>query len=131
MSAASFAREIDAELELAYREIGAQIGKIGVEAAAEIVNRTPVLSGKARRNWITTVGGKSGATTEATDPTGAAAIADARSALDGYGADGKFPTITVQNNLPYIDRLENGYSKQAPAGMVAVTMAGLQARYGG
>ena len=62
---------------------------------------------------------------------GLAAIADARSALDGYGADGKFPTITVQNNLPYIDRLENGYSKQAPAGMVSVTLAGLQARYGG
>lgn len=130
MSAADFARQIDAELEVAYREIGEQIGKIGIEAATEIVNRTPVLSGKARRNWMTTVGGKTGATTEATDPTGGAAIGDARTAVANYGADGKFPPITVQNNLPYIGKLENGYSKQAPSGMVAVTLAGLQARYG-
>jgi hypothetical protein len=31
-------------------------------------------------------------------------------------------TIYLTNNLPYIRRLEEGYSQQAPAGMVALTV---------
>lgn len=130
MSAASFASQIDAELDLALREIGEQIGQIGVEAASEIVNRTPVLSGEARGEWQTTVGGKASGKTGRLDPSGSAAVADARGAVANYGADGKFPAITIQNNADHIGKLENGYSNQAPNGMVAVTLAGLQARYG-
>jgi len=37
------------------------------------------------------------------------------------GAAGKIHYI--QNSVPYIERLEDGYSKQAPAGMVSVTRA--------
>lgn len=29
--------------------------------------------------------------------------------------------LSITNNLPYINRLENGYSKQAPSGMVKIT----------
>lgn len=32
-------------------------------------------------------------------------------------------TIWISNNLPYIGELENGHSQQAPAGMVAVSIA--------
>ena len=31
-------------------------------------------------------------------------------------------SATIYNNLPYMERLENGWSKQAPAGMVRVTL---------
>jgi len=31
--------------------------------------------------------------------------------------------ITIYNNLEYIEALENGHSQQAPAGMVAVSLA--------
>lgn len=31
--------------------------------------------------------------------------------------------IFLTNNLPYIERLERGWSKQAPTGMVALTVA--------
>jgi hypothetical protein len=30
---------------------------------------------------------------------------------------------TIYNNLPYIERLENGWSQQAPAGFVRVTLS--------
>lgn len=32
-------------------------------------------------------------------------------------------SATISNNLPYIERLENGWSQQAPAGMVRVTLS--------
>lgn len=30
---------------------------------------------------------------------------------------GDFPTVYIQNNLPYCQRLEHGHSKQAPTGV--------------
>jgi len=35
--------------------------------------------------------------------------------------------IYLTNNLPYAQRLEEGYSQQAPAGMVALTIQEFQA----
>ena len=32
---------------------------------------------------------------------------------------GDYPTIYLQNNLPYVVRIENGWSKQAPFGVYA------------
>lgn len=32
---------------------------------------------------------------------------------------GDYPTIYLQNNLPYVVRIENGWSKQAPSGVYA------------
>ena len=31
------------------------------------------------------------------------------------------PRINIYNNLPYIERLENGWSNQAPTGMIALS----------
>jgi hypothetical protein len=36
----------------------------------------------------------------------------------------------IQNNLPYAERLENGWSKQAPHGMVKITLYELAEKYG-
>lgn len=33
---------------------------------------------------------------------------------------------TIANNVEYIQALENGHSQQAPTGMVAVTLAGIE-----
>ena len=38
-----------------------------------------------------------------------------------------FGKITLYNNLPYIEALEDGHSTQAAQGMVAVTLANLRA----
>lgn len=38
-----------------------------------------------------------------------------------------FPVVFINNSLPYGERLENGYSKQAPAGMVGLTLAEVEA----
>ncbi|NBT33816.1 MAG: hypothetical protein EBT13_18445 [Rhodobacteraceae bacterium] len=41
------------------------------------------------------------------------------------------PIIYIQNNLPYANRLENGWSGQAPQGMVALTVAEVSAAFDG
>jgi hypothetical protein len=99
---------------------------------AKILYRTPVDSGRARQNWIVTLNGGS----LAYNPNaakGGMVFADGRKMI--YNAKGD-DTIIIQNNAPYIGKLEyggygpnspsgktvNGFSKQAPHGMVGVTM---------
>jgi len=96
--------------------------KIALEMFRRVILRTPVDTGRARGNWQSTVGAPAFGTLEETDKSGRAAIARATTACLAWktvsGA-----SILLTNNLPYIERLEHGHSKQAPAGMVAVTVA--------
>jgi hypothetical protein len=84
-----------------------------------IIDKTPVDKGGARANWQTSTGSPATGTIDTTDRTGAATLAKARAVLASANAG---DTIYMANNLPYIRRLEEGYSQQAPAGMVALTV---------
>lgn len=76
------------------------------------------VGGRFRGNWMLSVSFPSKATTEAI--RGVSETIDAGSAaLDGFESG---PSIFIMNNLPYALRLENGWSSQAPLGMVAVTV---------
>lgn len=79
-----------------------------------IVLKTPVDTGRARGNWqIGSMTPPRGVNDRTTDPT-----AQESSALDNYVGQ---PFYFV-NNLPYIQKLENGSSMQAPTGMVRTTL---------
>jgi hypothetical protein len=102
-----------------------------VLAAQGIVLRTPVDTGRARANWVLGVGSVNVATTAVTDKDGALTLSKIAAGLPRSSAG---QIIYVTNTLPYIQRLEDGWSKQAPAGMVKSTLAGLPAaieRYAG
>ena len=79
------------------------------------------VGGRFRGNWQTSVAEPITTTIDRIDPSGAAATADVMTSMGGAGA------ITyMTNNLPYAERLEyEGWSKQAPAGFVRVSMARL------
>jgi hypothetical protein len=99
---------------------------------ARILYRTPVDSGSARQNWIVTLNAGSLAYNPSA-AKGGMVLADGRKMI--YNAKGD-DTIIIQNNMPYIVKLEyggygpnspsgktvNGFSKQAPRGMVGITM---------
>jgi hypothetical protein len=84
----------------------------------QVIERTPVDTGAARGNWRTAINQAPIGTVERTGSGPALSevnLAAARFTL----AD----TIYLANNLPYIERLESGdWSRQAPQGMVAVTV---------
>jgi hypothetical protein len=95
-----------------------------------IIDKTPVDKGGARANWQTSTGSPATGTIDTTDRTGAATLAKARAVLASANAG---DTIYMANNLPYIRKLEEGgypdgpktvggFSRQAPAGMVALTV---------
>lgn len=69
------------------------------------------VGGRARSNWFMSVGSPNRTVTEETNPSSSkqsknSAISQAKK-ID-------FPTIIISNNLPYIQRLNDGWSTQAP-----------------
>lgn len=96
---------------------------VSLQVLTGVVLKTPVDTGRARANWTVTLGGTSSATTEATDPSGGAAISAGSSEIAQVQTAPLGESVFIQNNLPYIERLEAGASKQSPGGMVAVTVA--------
>ena len=98
---------------------------LALEAVGRIARRTPVDTGRARGNWQTTLGRPAVGTIEVEGSPAAMsalAVSRAKAAVAGY----KSGDIHIVNNLPYIGNLENGSSRQAPSGMVQVTVAELQ-----
>jgi hypothetical protein len=100
--------------------------RIILEAITKIVKRTPVDTGRARANWQLTKSQPSTRVFKKTDPEGDETIAKAMRVLDRMDP---YSTFFISNNLDYIEYLEEGSSKQAPYGMVAVTVEELRARY--
>lgn len=47
-------------------------------------------------------------------------------ARDSWVLSGSAPNYLISNPQPYINKLEHGSSKQAPAGMVRITLAELE-----
>lgn len=89
------------------------------EVGERLVQRTPVDQGEARSNWQASVNSPVAIHTPDLDPTGAGAIADiSRTAKAAKMGD----AVYILNPAPHIKKLEDGHSKQAPAGMVAVTV---------
>lgn len=93
--------------------------KVAMQVLTGVVLKTPVDTGRARGGWQLDIGDYSG-TPERLDPTGAAVFADAARKLGAL----KFgERVVIGNNVHYITYLEEGSSKQAPQGMVAITLA--------
>ena len=98
---------------------------------SSIVRKTPVDTGRARANWNISAGRPDTSVTENTRTT-----PKPKTAMPNPEGD---ESIFISNNLPYIETLEyggypknpkggngktiNGYSKQAPEGMIGVTLA--------
>jgi hypothetical protein len=103
--------------------------KIVLDLESAVVLRTPVDTGRARGNWFPTIGTASNQRDDDLwDPGGQKSIA-AIAAQVGLLTLGDVAWLS--NNLPYINRLEEGWSKQAPSGMVSVELARAQSKYGG
>lgn len=97
--------------------------KITLDAFSEVIRMSPVDTGRFRGNWQTAIGSVPSGTIEATDPSGNMVIAKVSGVVAGMQAG---DVIYMANNLPYARRLEDGWSQQAPAGMVRLTVQRFQ-----
>lgn len=115
-------------------QIGARVAEradVTVRATALAVDQTavmatPVDTGRARSNWIVELNAPRRATVEPYSPgTGGstaganttAALEQGRAVISTYNGL-RDSAIAISNNLPYIGRLNEGSSAQAPAGFV-------------
>ncbi len=97
------------------------VKRIALNATANLIETTPVDTGWARANWVLEIGApfrgtagtreqaESGRIDASAQQSGIAAVAT------GYKLG---PEIFLSNNVPYITRLNEGSSAQAPAAFV-------------
>ena len=120
---AGFANQMKAWERKTERKMDLAVRKIALEMFRRIILKSPVDTGRFRGNWQLAIGSVPEGTLELDDKTGTATIAKGAATALGFNAG---ETIFFANNLPYARRLEEGYSQQAPAGMVALTVQQFQ-----
>jgi hypothetical protein len=85
------------------------------------------VGGRSRSNWQISLGLPGTSSVIGIDSTGVSAEAAGVAAITGAKPYG---TIWIFNNVRYIRRLEEGWSTQASAGMVAISLAEIEAGLG-
>jgi hypothetical protein len=115
----TFKLDVSKFIDKTSKTADAEVRKICLDLLTGIVLKTPVDTGRARANWFTSINSPTAKVTVSTDPSGSSAISNGLSAISKATGN----VLWITNNLPYIYRLEfEGWSKQAPAGMVRVTV---------
>lgn len=92
--------------------------KVSLDVLARLIHRTPVDTGRARGNWQLAVGAIPRGEIR---PLTAELIA--QEAIPRLAVLEAGDTVYISNNVPYIVPLERGSSRQAPNGMVRLTIA--------
>jgi len=110
------------------RFIAREITGLVFEVSAELIEATPLDLGWARANWIPQVTTPYRANlkdVETTSGLASSLASSAESQLFSIAASYRIDQgpIFVSNNVPYIGRLNDGHSKQAPAGFVQFSIA--------
>jgi len=96
------------------------VKKIAFDLFRKVILKTPVLTGRARANWLVSVSTPRSDTTDETDKTGMQTLSEVQGVIANWEADSD---IYLSNNLPYIYGLERGRSrKKAPRGMVKISV---------
>ena len=122
-----FERKTERKMKLVVR-------KVMLEIIRKIIFKTPVDEGRLRANWQLAIGNVPEGTLELDDKNGTATVAKAVANSLGYRLG---DTIYLANNLPYVRTVEEGgykdgpktvggFSLQAPAGMVGLTLQEFQ-----
>lgn len=89
----------------------------------KIVLMSPVDTGRFRANWLSAYGAPNDSFNDKLFDQGGGAINNLKAAINVLDT-GQFFYFT--NSLPYAERLEYGWSQQAPGGMVRVSVASWQ-----
>ena len=118
-----FTLDIQAFVAKAKKNPETVMRSVSLKLFSAIIKASPVDTGRFRGNWQTTSVTPATGLIAGVDPTGNKAVNSAATFITN--APG-WDTFTLTNNLPYAERLEYGWSKQAPVGMVRANIARFQ-----
>lgn len=113
------------------------VGGLVIAFANKIDERSPVgdavywkspppkgyVGGRFRGNWQLGISSMPGGVLNRVDPTGGRVRAEIQAVVPEDAAGKVYYLV---NNVPYAQRLENGWSRQAPTGVVAITVSEFQ-----
>ena len=129
----TFALDLSKAIEKAKDKAELAVRKIAIDLFNDVIMMSPVgnpdlwkypkegyVGGRFRANWNCSIGSPDTSTTESVDPSGSAATGRVTAVVLGYQLGEK--SIYLCNSLPYAERLENGWSDQAPQGMVRLSI---------
>lgn len=96
------------------------VSRLGLNITALLIRDTPVDTGWARANWVPAIGSPRSRTAGTRSAADDGRIdrgpqVQGITALAGYRLG---PPVFISNNVPYINRLNSGSSRQAPAAFV-------------
>lgn len=117
--AAQFAIDLDETMGDIEEDILHLTQRVAMYAHEGVVTKTPVDTGAARASWVVSVGAPSDAVPPPGSPPSVVSVAAMK----------RPDLVYIQSNIDYIEALENGHSSQAPRGMVAVTIAEIEAGF--
>ena len=113
---ARWSTPIAALAEKAKLDVETVAKKVTADLFTAVVLKSPVDTGRFRANWNVSVGAPDYTTTTST-AKGRGVTEAARAATLDIGG-----VVWLANGLPYARRLEFGWSKQAPTGMVRLSL---------
>ncbi len=119
----SFALDVSKFVEKAKKNPEKVMRQVSIKLFSAIIKASPVDTGRFRMNWMASGGTPAAGTTDATDKSGNIAIGNATSFVLKAA---NWHEFTLTNNLPYAQRLEYGWSQQAPAGVVRTNVSRFQ-----
>ena len=101
------------------------VRKVALDLGGQMIDRSPVDTGRFKSNWMTEVGqSPDSTTTTMAEKSGARSRARLNEKLSGWKPG---QTIWIVNNLPYAYRIEyKGWSMQAPSGVVRLAVQNTQ-----
>ncbi|MBI6975136.1 MULTISPECIES: HK97 gp10 family phage protein [Pseudomonas] len=128
----AFADQID-------QDVARRVRVIAMALLGEVISKSPVDSGRFRGSHIVSVGSPVYTVTTHTDRNGTDTLDKGSAALSGLEP---YTVVYIQTNLPYAERLENGgyngptqkvteegFSRQAPAGVYGLSFIGVSEAY--
>lgn len=119
----SFALDVSKFVEKAKKNPEKVMRQVSIKLFSAIIKASPVDTGRFRMNWMASGGTPASGVTDATDKSGNIATGNATSFVLKAAYWHEF---TLANNLPYAQRLEYGWSQQAPQGMVRTNVSRFQ-----
>ncbi|MEA2091119.1 MAG: HK97 gp10 family phage protein [Campylobacterota bacterium] len=115
----SFSLDLSKFSNLTEKKMETVVKKVSIGLTSDIIKDVPVLSGRARSSFFLDINKFSDKETNTTDKSGDKTIANAVSKANEYKL---CDTVTIVSNLPYIERLEYGYSKKSPNGFMRLNI---------
>lgn len=120
---AGFALDVRNFVEKTKRNNETVMRAVSLKLFSAIIKASPVDTGRFRMNWQASGPSPATGIVAGVDASGSKAVTEAAAYINGSSGWMEF---TLANNLPYAQRLEYGWSKQAPTGMVRVNVLRFQ-----